>query len=138
MGSGVKDRSLPAGRREAKAPIRERCRTAASLGALQKSLLNQVGFVYVLQCSGILANRYGHRAEPDWTSAKLFDDGTEDPGVHVVQPELVHIEPPQRCVRDFGSDAAVGLHLGVVSDPPKEPVGHAWCATAPARDFCGA
>src|SRR5918995_5581938 len=101
MGSGVKDRSLAAGRREAEAPIRERRRAAASLGALEKSLLNQIWLIYVLECSGILPNRYGYCAKAHRTSAELLDDGAENPGIHVVQPELVHVEAPQRRIANF-------------------------------------
>src|SRR5215207_3353085 len=101
MDSGVKDRGLPAGRCEAKASLGERRRAAASLGALEKPLLNQVGLVDILECSGILPDRHGYRAETHRSSAQLLDDGAENPRIHVVQPELVDIEPPQCSVGHF-------------------------------------
>src|SRR6187551_241184 len=110
--SAVKDRGLAiAGRGEAEPLVGERGGAAAPLGSLEKSLLDEVRLVYVLQRPRILPHRDGHGAESHRPAAELLDDGGEDARVHVVEAELVHIEAGERRAGDRDGDPSVGPYL---------------------------
>src|SRR2546430_6311007 len=59
----------------------------------------------------------------------------QDPAVHVVESELVYVEPFQRLGGDLGRDLAPGAHLRVVAHPLQKPVRDARRAAAAARDL---
>jgi len=61
--------------------------------------------------------------------------GAQDARVHVVEAELVHVEPPSAACAMSPVDGAVGLDLGVVAHAPEQAVGHARRAAAAARDL---
>ena len=73
---------------------------APARSPLEEALLDEVRLVDFLQRPGILAHRHGDGAQPDRAAAEFLDDGREDPRVHVVEAELVHVEPRER----FGGD----------------------------------
>src|SRR6185503_6945401 len=94
-GSGVKDGCLSCRRLEPEATIGQGRGAAAALGAFQEPLLDEIGLIDVLQGSGILTHGHRYRAEPDRAAAELLDNDRKDPGIHVIQPELVHVEPAE-------------------------------------------
>src|SRR2546422_9505319 len=62
----------------------------------EEALLHEEGLVHFLERARILTHGGGDGGEPDRSSLELLDDGLQDPAVHVVGPELVHVEPLQR------------------------------------------
>src|SRR5438128_10201470 len=80
-------------RREPKVLIRGSRSAAAAGGAGQETALHEERLVYFLECPGILAHGCGDGREPDRPALELFDDRLQDPAVHVVQAELVHVQP---------------------------------------------
>src|SRR6185312_13508857 len=133
-----KDRRLAGWGREAEAAIGERRGAAAAGRALEEALLDEVRLVHVLQRTRVLADRHGDGAEPHRPAPELLDYGGEDAGVHVVEAELVHVEPRERGAGDRLADPAVAFHLCVIAHPAQQPVGHARGAPAPAGDLAGA
>src|SRR5437588_735555 len=81
--------------------------------------------VYLLEGAGILAHRRGDGREPDGPALELLDDRLQDPAVHVVEPELVHVQAFQRLTRHLSGDLPAGADLSVVAHPLEEPVGDA-------------
>src|SRR5437867_3122447 len=107
--STLEDRRLlcALGRWEAKVLVRARCGAAAARCAGEEALLHQERLVHLLERPGIFAHggrhgRYTHRA-----ALELLDDRLEDARIHVVEPELVHVEPLERLRRDASGDLAV-------------------------------
>src|SRR4029077_1473456 len=98
----VEDRRLVRGSRgsEAEMSVRGSRRTAAAGRAGQKALLHQERLVHLLQRTRILAHGGGDGGEAPRPALELLDDGLQDPAVHVVEAELVYVEPLQRLGRD--------------------------------------
>src|SRR2546426_10479654 len=72
------------------------------------------------------------------SAVELLDDRLQDAAVHVVEPELVHVEPLERLAGDLGGDLPVGADLGEGAHPLEQPVRDARRAAAAAGDFCDA
>src|SRR2546425_4796828 len=119
FGSAVEHRRLlcAPGRSEAKMLVRGSRGAAAARRARQEAALHEKRLVHFLQRAGILAHSRRDGGEPDGPALELLDDRLEDAAVHVVEPELVHIEPLERLAGDQGSDLAAGTDLGVVAHP---------------------
>src|SRR3989475_1954459 len=97
----VEDRRLfsAPGRSEAKMPERG-CRSdAAARGAGEEALLHQERLVHLLERPRVLAHGGADRLQSHGAALELLDDRLQDAGVHVVQSELVHVEPLQRLER---------------------------------------
>src|SRR5207302_1647972 len=78
--------------RKAEMLVRARRGAAAARRAGQEPLLHEERLVHFLQRSGILAHGGGDRGESHGAAVELLDDGLEDPPVHVVEAELVHVQ----------------------------------------------
>ncbi len=94
---------------------REIGRLAPARRPLQKTLLDQEGFVYVLERPRLLADDDRDRGEPDWTTAVLHDERIEHPPVQVVEPARVDLEEPQRRLGHLFGDLPLGPRLGVIA-----------------------
>src|SRR5713101_4165912 len=94
----VEDRGLfgDLGRREAEMPIRARSGAATARRAGEKPLLHEEGLVHLFERPGVLSYRGRDGREPYRAAIELLDDGLQDPPIHVVEAELVHVEPLQR------------------------------------------
>ena len=111
---------------------------APARGALQKAVLDQKRLVDLLQGSLVLAQRHRQGSQPHRAPAELLDDGAQHARIHLVHPVLVHLEQPEPRARDLAADHAVGAHLGVVAQPPQQPVGHPGGAPSATRQLEGA
>ena len=65
---------------------------AAARGALEESLLDQVGLVEVLERPGVLADRDGQRLDAGGAAVVVLDQRAQDLAVDVVEAELVDLE----------------------------------------------
>src|SRR5213593_3575602 len=99
------------GRREPEVSVRPRRRAAAARGAGEETLLHQERLVHLLERPRVLAHGGGDRGESYGTAVELLDDRLEDPPVHVVEPELVDVEPLQCLGGGGGRDIPAGAHL---------------------------
>src|SRR3954469_2954193 len=137
-GSGVKDGGLDGRWLESESAVGQGSGTAAPGSPLQKALLNQIGLVHILQSSGILADGYGHCPQAYRTPAELFDDGGQNASVHVVQPELIHIEPGKGRAGYLGGDPAVRFDFGIIADPGEQAGCHPGSSPAAPGNLVGA
>ena len=110
----------------------------ATRGALQQTLLDQVGFDHVLDGVADLADGGRDVVQSHRTATEALDDGFEEIAVHDVQPDRVHVEHAQGVVGHAAGDAAVGADLGVVPHPAEQSVGNARRAARAAGDLVGA
>src|SRR5438552_3268959 len=133
----VEDRLLVrgSGRSEPKMLVRGSSGAAAARRAGQEAALHEKRLVHLFERTGILAHGGGDGREPDGPAFELLDDRLEDPAVHVVEPELIHVQPFQRLARHVGGDLATGADLGVVAHPLAQAVGDARGAAAAPRDL---
>src|SRR5256885_5118554 len=123
------------GWREAEVLVRARRRASAARRAGEKALLHQERLVHLLERARVLAHGGGDGRETHGSALELLDDGLQDPAVHVVEPELVHVQPFQRFTGDRRRDLAPGAHLRVVAYPLQQPVRDARRAAAAAGDL---
>src|SRR5439155_1837047 len=79
------------GRREAEMLVRARRGAPAARGAGEKALLHEERLVHLLERARVLAHGGGDGREAHRPTLELLDDGLQDPAVHVVEPELVHV-----------------------------------------------
>src|SRR5438093_3983093 len=108
---------------------------AAARRTSEKALLHQERLVDLLERPRILTDRRGDRLHADGSALEHLDDRLEDAGVHVVEPELVYVEPLQRFAGHGRGDFAAGTHLRVIAHAFEEPVRHTRRAPAAARDL---
>src|SRR2546430_966510 len=134
FGSALKHRRLfsAPGRRESEMSVRGSRGASAAWRAREEALLHEERLVHFLERARILTHGGGDGGEPDRSTLELLDDGLQDPAVHVVEPELVHVEPLQRLGGDRRRDLAAGAHLCVIAHALQEPVRDARRAAAAA------
>src|SRR5712691_546296 len=109
----VKHRGLVrgSGRSKSEVSVRGSRGAPAAWRAGEEALLHEERLVHFLERARILAHGGGDGGEPDRSTLELLDDGLQDPAVHVVEPELVHVEPLQRLGGDRRRDLPAGAHL---------------------------
>src|SRR2546425_2674430 len=117
---------------ESEMPVRGPRGASAARRAGEEALLHEERLVHLLERARVLAHGGGDGRETNRSALELLDDGLQDPTVHVVEPELVHVEPFQRFAGDRRRDLAFGAHLRVVAYPLQEPVRDARRAAAAA------
>src|SRR6266699_5783386 len=81
---------------------------AAARRTREEALLHQEGLVHLLERARILADRRGDRLHADRPALEHLDDRLEDARVHVVETELVDVEPLERLDGDRRGDLAAG------------------------------
>src|SRR3989449_4103422 len=118
----VKHRGLVrgSGRSKSEMSVRGSRGAPAAWRAGEEALLHEERLVHFLERARILAHGGGDGGEPDRATLELLDDGLQDPAVHVVEPELVHVEPPQRPGGDPRPDLPAGAHLCVIAHALQE------------------
>src|SRR5256885_13978108 len=97
-------------------PVGERCGDATARRSLEEAVLNEERLVHLLDGRGILADRGANVVESDRSTLEFLDDRLEDSRIHVVEPELVHVDYPEELRRDLLGYHAIRLHLGVIAD----------------------
>ena len=85
--------------------------------------------------SALLADGHRQRGDTHRPAAEAATQGVEDGPVEPVEAQVVDVVEGQRPGRDLPGDDAVGLDLGVVADPPQQPVGDPGGAPGPTGDL---
>jgi hypothetical protein len=106
--------------------------------ALQEAVLHEERLVHLLDRAAVLAHRRGDGRDPHRPAVELLDDGAQHARVHVVEPELVDVQPPERQVGHLAVDHAVPLDLRVVAHAAQQAVGDARRAARAPRDLARA
>ena len=101
------------------------CDAAAAGRARQKTLLQQIRLIDVLERHGLFANRRRERFQADRPAVIEFDDTAQHPPVRRIEAHLVHFQAQQRGVGDLFGDDAVGAHLRIVAHALEQTVGNA-------------
>src|SRR5437867_7558281 len=101
------------GRSEPEVAVGARRGAAAARRTGEEPLLHEERFVDLLERSGVFAHRRRDRGQADGTPFELLDDRLEDAAVHVIEAELVHVEPLQRLGGDRRADIPVRPDLAV-------------------------
>jgi len=91
---------------------------------VEKALLDEKGFVKLLDGVAFLADAGGQGVQADRSPVKLFDDGQEDFSVQVVQAEFVDGQHLEALVGHPAGNDPVGPDLGEIPDPPEQAIGH--------------
>src|SRR5437870_13578897 len=94
----------------------------AAWRAGEEALLLEERLVHFLERARILTHGGGDGGEPDRSTLELLDDGLQDPAVHVVEPELVHVESLQRLGGDWRRYLAAGALLCVIAHALEQSV----------------
>ena len=103
--------------------------------ALQESVLHEKGLVDLLDRVGIFADGRTDRAHAHRPAVELLDDRAQDSRIHLIEPELVHVEHRERLARDVECDVPLGLHLRIVPHAAQQSVRHTRCSSRPAREL---
>src|SRR5277367_1775668 len=107
-------------------------RDAATGGACDETLLQQIRLVNFADSIGFLAHRRRETLDPDWAAVELVDNCGEDRAVHAIESAGVDFEraqghlasndrsavdlrkiahPPQQAIRDARGAARTSCHL---------------------------
>src|SRR6266567_9532780 len=88
------------GRSEPEVAVGARRGAAAARRTGEEPLLHEERFVDLLERSRVFAYRRRDRGQADRAPFELLNDRLEDAAVHVIEAELVHVEPLQRLGGD--------------------------------------
>ena len=108
---------------------------AAALGADEEALLDEEGFVHLLQGAGILGDGCSEGSHAHRTALEQGDERPEDLVVNGIQPPLVDFEFVQGEPGDFHVDPAVAEHLREIPHPLEQGIGDPGRAAAAEGDF---
>lgn len=98
---------------------------ASAWRAHEETLLDEVGFVNLLNGADVFAKSRGDSANADGTAMELVDEREQNLVVDFVQSVAVDVERFECVVGDVGIDVSVTLDLGEVAHAPKQGVGDA-------------
>ena len=115
--------------------VGQRSRHPPARRAIQEAALDQEWLVDLLDGLHFLADGGGNGVQSHRPAAVFFDDGQKQLAVHLVEPKLIDLPHVERLAGDRGGDAAVGPDLGVIADPPQQPVDNPRGAAAALRDL---
>src|SRR5215831_15050077 len=111
---------------------------AASRGALDEALLQQVRLDDVLDDVALVAERRRDCLETDRAARVVLGDATQVAPVHAVETTRVDIEPLQRRIGIGAVDARHAFDRGKVADTAQQAYRDARGAPRPPRNFGGA
>ena len=103
---------------------------APARGALDETLFDEVGFVYLFERAGVFAQGGGDGGKPHRTALELVDDSRQYFVVGFVEAVLVDV---QRFEGDAGylyGNATAAFHLRKIAHPPQQGVGDTGRAAA--------
>src|SRR6478752_6167693 len=125
-------------RREAQMLVgTSRCNTAAG-GALEKSELDQIGFVDIHDRIGFFTGGGGKRLNPNRTAIELVDDRNENTAVNVVESKLVDIQHLERAHGNIARDLAITMNLRVVTNSLQQSIPDTRRSTRPQGNLASA
>ena len=73
--------------------VRQTSHLPATTGTIQKTGLDQIGLIHILDRALVFLNRGSQGLHADRSSIELFDDGEQDFAVHVVETRLIDPDP---------------------------------------------
>ena len=82
-----------------------------------KTVLDQVRLVNVLQGPRVFGKRRGKRIETDRAAVEFLNDRIKDPPVAVIQAEFVDLQDIQRLVGDLPGNGTVPADFGKITYP---------------------
>ena len=107
---------------------RRSCNSTA-LGALHKSLLNEVGFQDILNRVFCFANCGGQIIKPNRTAIKLFNNGLLEFSIHQIESLAINLKQGEGLISDRSSDIPIVFDLCVISHPSQQTIRNPWCST---------
>src|SRR5450755_4325676 len=113
----LEERAVAQWRRDPEVPVRARGGDPTAGRALEKSRLDQVGLVEVLESAAVLTDRSGDRSDSDGTASEFFDDRRQDLPVHFVEAVLVGLETREGLAGRVEGDGLLAGDLGEVAQP---------------------
>src|SRR6185369_6248811 len=128
-------RALSAGRRDSKMIVGELRGDASAGCAVQKSNLDEEGFVDFLYCIRFFRERCRQRAHSDRPTLILLDDGEQQLAIDLVESMLVDFEHLERGLGSRKVDLPRAANLGIIADPSQQAIRNAWSATRAAGNF---
>ena len=88
-------------------------------------MLEQVGFVDVLDRVRLLADRRRQRVDADGAASELLDDGEQQPAVDVVEAVGVDVEERERVLRNHAGYRTARADQREIAHAAKQSVGDA-------------
>src|SRR4029079_16437990 len=88
--------------RQAEILVRQRGGDAAPRRAIQKSRLDEKGFVNVFERVALFAQGGGEGGHADRAALEFFDDRAQQPAIDLVEAVRVHLQHLERTVGDVG------------------------------------
>ena len=117
--------------------IRQIRHLAATGRALDEALLDEEGFIDLLDGAGVFANGGGDGGDAHRAALELIDDGQQDLAVDEVEAVAVDVQRLQGIARYLQVDAPVALDLCKVAHTAQQGVGNTWRATRATRYLGG-
>src|SRR6266700_3138675 len=105
---------------------------------VKETNLDKEGLIDLFQRLLFLRQRGGQSAESHRSSVEFFDDGQQQPAVHLVKTMLVDFKHLQRRLRCGFVNAALAAHLGKVAYTTQQTVRDARCAPCPVCQLVSA
>src|SRR5690606_27460032 len=118
--------------------VRSGCRNPTSGSPIQKSNLDQVGLINVLDGVFRLADRSRDGAHADRSAIEFLDDGQEELSIHFVKSEAVYIHDLQCSTGRLGVDYSIRPDLRVITNSPEKPIGDSRRSSTASRNLVGA
>ena len=95
----------------AEVPVSEEGGFAATRGAFDEAFLDEVGFVDILDGTGIFAHSRCDRIEADRSAAELIDDSKQQFIVDLIETKGINIERFEGVLGDLEIDGTVPFDL---------------------------
>src|SRR6266700_7614090 len=105
---------------------------------VKETNLDKEGLIDLFQRLLFLCQRGGQSAESHRSSVEFFDDGQQQPAIHLVKTMLVNFEQLQCGLCGGLVNAALAAHLGKVAHATQQTVRDARSAPCPMGQFVGA
>ena len=96
-------------------PVGEESCFAATRCAFDEAFLDEVGFIDILDRTGIFAHSGRDRIEADRSAAELIDDGKQQFIVYLIETEGINIECFEGILGDLEVDGTVTFDLREVT-----------------------
>jgi hypothetical protein len=93
---------------------------AAAWGALDKTLLDQVGLDNLLDDVALVPERRRYRLHPDWAACVVFGNAAQVTPIHAVETTPIDVKPQQRGIGDGGTYIWHTPDRGNVANPTQQ------------------
>ena len=114
------------------------CDHAAPGCPVDKAFFDEIGLVYILNGTRILADGRRQGVQSHRAAHEFLNHGHQNPPVNLIEAVAVHLQKIQRKVRDLLGDLPVVFDLGEITDPLEKPVGQTRRSPGTSRQLHGA